>query len=107
ARQLGRERPLVLESWNGYVRGRITEREARYRELYLDLWRTDPDALNEPGEGDLIALHAEGLSDGVSGLVRPWQADGGLLVPVFGWLAVRWPNRGLHDWVAGTFPVAR
>lgn len=32
-----------------------------------------------------------------------WQAL--LLLPVYVWMGVRWPNRGMHDWLAGTYPV--
>jgi hypothetical protein len=65
--------------------------------FWLDVWRI---ARGPEGAPELLLTAAAWLAWGAW-----WLAL--LLLPVYAWLAVRWPNRGPHDWLAGTYPVPR
>jgi hypothetical protein len=52
------------------------------------------------------------LEDGPFGDAAAWLAwwawwQAALLLPAFAWAGVTWPNRGIHDRLAGTYPVPR
>jgi hypothetical protein len=63
--------------------------------FWLDVWRVQhgPDPANEALLEAAAWLAWWGW----------WQAL--LLLPLYAWLAMRWPNRGPHDRLAGTYPV--
>lgn len=61
--------------------------------VMVDLWRI-ASADSSPGLVSWLAWVS---------LLAWWLAL--LLLPAYAWIAVRWPNRGPHDRLAGTYPV--
>jgi hypothetical protein len=62
--------------------------------FWLDVWRIH---WGMQSSQELLTLAAWGA----------WWAwwQGVLMLPLYVWMCVRWPNRGPHDWLAGTYPV--
>ncbi len=64
--------------------------------LSLDLWRVADTGPELPAEVGSLAWLAW----------LTWWLGAGLL-PLYVWIALRWPERGPHDVLAGTYPVPR
>jgi hypothetical protein len=115
--------PLLWAAWAFLTRGGLAPRlagialrqrngrpAARWRCAWrsLVIWLPVLTLLLLSLELDVARLARPGEGSPVSAWLAWWAWWQALLVlPLYVWLGVRWPHRGIHDWLAGVFPVPR